>query len=81
MALVPLQTVFEGDFVVQLVPVEDSDPMRVVAEKVAHHVVGRRIAPRSEPLQVRFRGRLIDPEVTVAEAGIGPMDVVEVGYA
>ena len=36
------QGIFEGDFVVLLVPVDTDDPMTVVAQKIAHHVAGRR---------------------------------------
>ena len=35
MSLFPLQAVFDGDFVVILVPVDDEDPMTTVAAKVA----------------------------------------------
>ena len=80
MALVPLQTVFSGDFVVQLVAVDDGDTMDIVAQKVAHHVVGRRLPPRDAPMRVRFRGEVVPPDMTVARAGIGPMEVIEVGY-
>ncbi|GHA48916.1 hypothetical protein GCM10010372_55930 [Streptomyces tauricus] len=51
MALFPLQALFEGDLVVLLVPVDDGDPMTVVADKVAHHVVDHRVAARDRPLR------------------------------
>jgi toluene monooxygenase system protein B len=80
MALVPLQTIFSGDFVVQLVPVDDQDTMDMVAQKVAYHVVGRRLPPGHGEMRVRFRGQTLPRDQTVAGAGIGPMDVIEVGY-
>lgn len=81
MALVPLTAAFRGDFVVQLVPVEDTDTMEVVAQKVAVHAVDLRVAPRNAPMQVVFNEKILQPGETVGSAGIGPMDFVEVRYA
>jgi toluene monooxygenase system protein B len=81
MALIPLQAVFDGDMVVLLVPVDDQDPMTTVAGKVAHHVVDRRVAARDRPLLVRHAGRTLPGDLTVAAAGLVPLDVVDVGYA
>ncbi|WP_072815612.1 toluene-4-monooxygenase system B family protein [Rhodococcus zopfii] len=80
MALFPLQGMFDGDFVLMLVPVDDQDTMTQVAEKVAYHVVGRRVPARDRPMQVRYNSVPVAPDVTVTGAGFGPMDVVEVGY-
>lgn len=81
MALFPLQGIFDGDFVVLLVPVDTEDPMTVVAEKVAHHVVGRRVAAQDRPMKVRCQGEFLADEATVAEANLSPLDVLEVVYA
>jgi toluene monooxygenase system protein B len=81
MALFPVQAVFDGDFVVLLVPVDTEDPMSVVAEKVAHHVIGRRVAAQDRPMQVRRSGQVLADETTVTEASLTPLDVLEVGYA
>jgi toluene monooxygenase system protein B len=81
MALFPLQGIFDGDFVVLLVPVDTEDPMTVVAEKIAHHVVGRRVAARDRPMRVRRQGEFLADETTVAEANLTPLDVLEVVYA
>jgi toluene monooxygenase system protein B len=81
MALFPLQGIFDGDFVVLLVPVDTEDPMTVVAEKVAHHVVGRRVAAQDRPMRVRRQGEFLADETTVAEANLSPLDVLEVVYA
>lgn len=81
MATIPLQAAFRGDFVVLLVPVEDTDTMRMVAEKVAHHVIGRRLPERDAPLVVHHQGKQLSPTALMAESGIGPMDFVEVAYA
>jgi toluene monooxygenase system protein B len=81
MALFPIQGIFDGDFVVLLVPVDTEDPMTVVAEKIAHHVVGRRVAAQDRPMRVRRQGKLIPDETTIAEANLAPLDVLEVVYA
>lgn len=81
MALFPVQAIFEGDFVVQLVALDDADPMSVAATKVAHHAVGLRVAEQERPMRVTHDGRVLDPDDTVVTAGVGPMDVLQVGYA
>ena len=80
MALFPLQANFRGDFVVLLVPVDDSDDMNAVAEKVAHHAVGLRVVERSAPKRVYYNGKALSPDTTVINSGIQPMDWIEVGY-
>ncbi len=81
MALFPVQGIFDGDFVVLLVPVDTDDPMTVVAEKIAHHVVGRRVAAQDRPMRVRRQGEFLADDATVAESGLSPLDVLEVVYA
>lgn len=81
MALFPVQGVVVGDFVVLLAPVDDQDPMTVVAEKIAHHAIGRRLAGQQRPLVVHHNGRRLDDDATVVTAGVAPMDVLEVSYA
>jgi toluene monooxygenase system protein B len=78
---VPINARFDEDFVTQLVLVLDTDTMRDVAEKVAHHVVGRRIAPRDLPMVVRHRGRTLASDITVKDAGITPLQSVHVDWA
>ncbi|MDQ1628559.1 MAG: toluene monooxygenase system protein [Actinomycetota bacterium] len=80
MALFPVQGIFEHDFVVVLVPIDDEDPMTLVAEKIAHHTVGRRVAPQPRPMQVRHQGNTLAPDATVVSAGVAPMDVLQVSY-
>ena len=68
MAPVPVTTVFRDDFVVQLVALEDTDTMDQVAEKVAYHVIGRRLPSRDATMRVDFEGRVLAREETVAGA-------------
>ena len=50
MALFPLCVNFEGDFVLQLVPVDSENSMDEVAKAAAHHTVGRRV--KNQPNRV-----------------------------
>lgn len=80
MAMVPLQATWRGDFVVQLVPVDDADNMTAVASAVAHHAVNRRMPQENRLMAVWINGERIDDDKTVGEAGIEPMDYIEAGY-
>ena len=80
MALLPLQGLFLGDFVLVVAPVDDQDPMSTVAQKVAYHVVGKRVAAQDRPMQVRFNGEVVAEDATPATLGMLPMDFVEVSY-
>lgn len=81
MTEVPLTFIFRGDLVAQLIKVEDADTMDVVAEKVAYHIVGRRQPDEGTPLRVYVDGEVQPPERTVAEAGLGHMHHIEVGFS
>ncbi|MEE6176948.1 toluene-4-monooxygenase system B family protein [Mycobacterium sp. 050134] len=77
----PVQGQVAGDFVLNLVPIDSDDSMDVVAGKIAHHSVNRRVAAQNKPLRVRFKGRVLSPDATPATAGIAPLDFVEAFYA
>ena len=81
MALFPAQAIFEGDFVVLLVPVDDEQPMSEVAAAVAHHVVGKRVEAQDRPLQVTYNGEVLSADSTIASHQIPPLDVLRVAYA
>ena len=78
---VPINAKFDNDFVTLLVLVLDTDTLEEAAIKVARHVVGRRVPPRDAGLVVRVDGKPLPGGLTVAEAGIGPLDTVQVGWA
>ena len=78
---VPINAMFADDFITQLVFVLDTDTMRDVAAKVAHHVVGKRQPARDADMVVRYQGRSLAPDITVAEAGIAPLQNVYVDWA
>lgn len=80
MALIPLVSNFEGDFVLQLLPVDSENTMDEVAAAAAHHSVGRRVKPRpGHVIRVRKQGSevLIPQTLTVSEAGLRPMECLE----
>ena len=81
MAMFPVQGIVEGDFVVVLVTPDDTDPMTAVAQAIAHHGIGKRVAAQDRPLKVRYKGTILDDDATIAGTGCAPMDVLEVVYA
>ncbi|SFP19644.1 toluene-4-monooxygenase system B family protein [Amycolatopsis rubida] len=78
--LVPVNAIFADDFTEILVPVMSNCTMTEVAGLVAHHVEGRRVRARDLPKAVFHHGREVPADVTVAQAGIGPMDHIRVDY-
>ncbi|MCA0331404.1 MAG: toluene monooxygenase [Actinobacteria bacterium] len=81
MAMFPVQGFVDGDFVVVLALVDDTDPMPVVAEKIAYHSVGKRVAAQDRPLKVKRDGVVQPDDATLASVGAAPLDVLEVVYA
>ena len=78
--LVPLNAIFATDFVQILVPVTTANTMTEVAAAVAHHVEGKRVRGLPFPKVVLHNGRKLPGEMTVAEAGIAPLDHIAVEY-
>jgi toluene monooxygenase system protein B len=62
------------------VSVDDRDTMDLVAQKVAYHVIHRRLPPQDAPLRVQYDGSVLPRDQTVAQAGMSPMSFVEVFY-
>ncbi|BAO43849.1 toluene-4-monooxygenase system B family protein [Thiolapillus brandeum] len=83
MALFPIMSNFERDFVVQLVPVDTEDTMDQVAEKCAYHSLNRRVVPREDKvLRVRKHetGELYPRDMKVADAGLRPTETLDIVY-
>ncbi|HEX7659835.1 MAG TPA: toluene-4-monooxygenase system B family protein [Pseudonocardiaceae bacterium] len=78
--LVPLNAVFANDFVQILVAVTTANTVREVAAAVAGHVEGKRVRALPYEKVVFHNGRRLSPDITVAEAGIAPLDHVRVEY-
>ncbi|MGH8932142.1 MAG: toluene-4-monooxygenase system B family protein [Egibacteraceae bacterium] len=79
--LVPVNAIFADDFVEILVAITTADTIAEVAAKVAYHVEGKRVRARDAEKVVYHDDRLLEPGLTVAEAGIAPFDHVRVDYA
>ena len=73
--LVPLYGFVRGDSLGVLVLCKDTDSIRALAENLGQ-ATSVRIEPRGEP-HVYRGGRLLDPALTVAEAGLSALDRVD----
>lgn len=81
MALFPLTSNFEGDFVLQLVVVDTESTMDEVAAAAAIHSVGRRVKARPGCiLRVRRQGEkeFFPREMKVSESGLKPTETIEI---
>ena len=74
--LVPLYGFLQGDTLGLVVLVHDGDRVRDVAQKL-QRAAAVRIAPR-ERVVVLANGRRLDPEATIAQAGLKALDRVDV---
>ena len=74
--LVPLYGFLAGDTLGLVVQVHDDDRVHAIAEQLQLAACVR-VAPRAHA-QVYFRGQRLDPELTVSEAGLAPLDRVDV---
>ena len=74
--LVPLFGFLAGDTLGLVVLVHDDERVHAIAEKLQLAACVR-VAPRANA-QVYFQGQRLDPELTVSEAGLAPLDRVDV---
>lgn len=77
MAPLPLSATFDGDILTLLVAVDDQDSVATVGDKIAHHVVGRRVAAKPVSIGVRHGDRVLPAGQRIGDAGIAPLDHVE----
>jgi toluene monooxygenase system protein B len=80
MALFPLISNFQHDFVLQLLPVDTENTMDEVAAAAAHHSVGRRVAPQpGRVVRVRRQGAtdFYPRQSKLCETDIKPMECLE----
>ncbi len=78
---VPVNALFDGDFITHLVLILSTDTAAEAAAKIADLVAGVRVAVRDKPYVLTFEGKVVPADVTVAAAGITPLSEVFVGYA
>ena len=81
MALFPLSSNFEGDFVLQLVAVDSENSMDEVAAAAAVHSVGRRVRARpGSILRIRAQGAesFFPRSMKVSESGLKPTETIEI---
>lgn len=81
MALFPLTSNFEGDFVLQLVAVDTENTMDEVAAAAAVHSVGRRVRARPDcVMRVRRQDatEFLPRTMKVAESGLKPTETIEI---
>ncbi len=80
MALFPVISNFQYDFVLQLVAVDTENTIDEVAAAAAHHSVGRRVAPRpGKVIRVRRQGGedFYPRDARLGETDIKPMESLE----
>ena len=80
MALFPLISNFQYDFVLQLLPVDTENTMDEVAAAAAYHSVGRRVAPQPDKIvRVRRQGAtdFFPREKKLCDTDIKPMECIE----
>jgi toluene monooxygenase system protein B len=84
MADFPINSNFEGDFVLQVVLVDTEDSMDEVAEKCAYHSVGRRVAPQPDKV-MRVRNhetQVVYPrDMKVCDANLRATEALDVIFA
>ena len=83
MAIIPLATNFDGDFVLKLLPVDTGNTMDEVAAAAAANSVGIHVADQpGRTLRVRKQGAgtPYDRGSTVADAGLEPTECVEIYF-
>lgn len=80
MSAFPIHAALEKDFLVQLIVVDENDNMDQVAEKVAYHCINRRVKPQPGVMRVRRHqaDEVFPREMTVAESGLKPTEVIDV---
>ncbi|WP_236795585.1 toluene-4-monooxygenase system B family protein [Amycolatopsis sp. GM8] len=78
--LVPLNAIFADDYTELLLPIMSGNTIAELAETVASHSEGRRVRKQDKPKVVYHNDRIVPMHLTVAEAGIAPLDHVRVEY-
>jgi hypothetical protein len=73
--LVPLYASLQGDTIVLLILVQDFETVRDLGIKMQEASAVR--VNVNKPLQVFFQGKLLNADLTVTDAGLTPLDYVQ----
>jgi hypothetical protein len=73
---VPLYGFLEGDTVGLLILAEDADTLEALAQKL-QDAASLRVAAR-DAVRVVYKDKIMDPTMTVAQAGLQPLDRFDV---
>jgi hypothetical protein len=76
--VIPVYGFLQGDTIGLLVLAYPEDTMRTVCEKLKS-AASVRVAPRPGG-RVVFRDRVLDPELRVDQAGLAPLDRIDVRF-
>jgi toluene monooxygenase system protein B len=83
MALIPLASNFDGDFVIKLLPVDTDNTMDEVAAAAAVNAIGIHIAEQpGRTIRVRKQGanEPFPRSMTVADSALEPTECIELYY-
>lgn len=83
MALVPLASHFDGDFVLKLLPVDSEFTMDQVAAAASENALGIHIVAQPDRVLRVRKQDAAEPfprDMTVAASGLGPTECIEVFY-
>lgn len=78
---IPVNAAIEHDFITNLILLFSTDTVEQACARVAECAIGSRLPEQDAPLQMIYEGDVLDPSVTVTEAGITPLSEVFVRYA
>jgi hypothetical protein len=70
--MIPLYGFLQGDTIGLLILAQPGDTMAVLADKLQDSAAVR--VPRRERMVVRWKERILDGRLTVAQAGLTPLD-------
>lgn len=77
---IPLHGFLQGDTIGLLILAEETDSVRGLARRLLRAASVRVAARPGARTQVLYRGRALDPDLTLARAGIEPLDRFDVVF-
>ncbi len=83
MALFPVSSLVENDFVIQVVAVDTEDTMDEVAVKCAYHSVGKRVEAQPDKVMRVKRhsnGEIFPRDMKIKDAGLLATETIDVDF-